>query len=745
MEETLTPLSEQAKALLEETGIPQNEYREIVRLLGREPGRLELYLFKVMWSEHCSYKNSRPLLRLLPKEGPAVLQGPGENAGVVEIGDGYAVAFKIESHNHPSAVEPVQGAATGVGGIIRDIVAMGARPIALLNSLRFGKPDTGGSEGDRTRYLVQGVVGGIAHYGNAIGIPTVGGDIYFHPDYQDNPLVNAMCVGLLRVEELKKSRAGLGRPVYYLGSKTGRDGIGGAAFASEELSEESESKRPSVQVGDPFMGKLTMEATLEAIRLDLVEGVQDMGAAGLTSSLSEMAHKSGLGLELDLDKVPRREVGMSPLELMLSESQERMVLVPRPGKEKALEALAACWGLDAVPVAVTIEEPVFRIKSEGQVVAEVPTHALADSVTYVREGQESPEIQALRAKDLSALPVPGDLHGVLLKLLASPNLCSRAPVFERYDYQVGTNTALVPGKGDAAIVRVKGTRRAIALKVDANPRYSRLHPRLGAMHALAEAARNVSVVGGRPLAYTDGLNCGNPETPHGYYELSETIAGLAEASRALGIPVVSGNVSLYNEGPSYRIPPTPMVGVVGLLENVERRAEMGFKKAGEFVVLIGEPLGELGASEYLWVLEGLEAGHPPRLELQREAKAQAAIRDLIEMGWVRTAHDVAEGGLAVALAEMTFPYGLGATLEIRDAGRPDALLFGEAPGRILFSVDQDHLQSAIAHLQSLGLPHRILGQVGGDELTILLPKTQLKWSVSELKQGWEAPLREVLP
>ncbi|WP_051303951.1 phosphoribosylformylglycinamidine synthase subunit PurL [Calidithermus chliarophilus] len=743
MEDTLTPLSEQAKALLKETGIPLGEYQEIVRLLGREPNRLELYLFKVMWSEHCSYKNSRPLLRTLPKEGPAVLQGPGENAGVVDIGEGWAVAFKIESHNHPSAVEPVQGAATGVGGIIRDIMAMGARPVALLNSLRFGKLE--GSEGDRTRYLVQGVVGGIAHYGNAIGIPTVGGDVYFHPDYQDNPLVNAMCVGLLRVEELKKSFATLGRPVYYLGSKTGRDGIGGAAFASEELSEESESKRPSVQVGDPFMGKLTLEATLEAIRLDLVEGVQDMGAAGLTSSLSEMAHKSGLGLELDLDKVPRREAGMSPLELMLSESQERMVLVPRPGRERALEELAARWGLDAVPVAVTIAEPVFRIKSEGQVVAEVPTHALADSVTYVREGQESPEVGALRAKDLAALPIPTDLHGVLLNLLASPNLCSRAPVFERYDHQVGTNTALVPGKGDAAIVRVKGTKRGVALKVDANPRYCRLHPRLGAMHALAEAARNVSVVGGEPLAYTDGLNCGNPETPHGYYELSETIGGLAEASRALGIPVVSGNVSLYNEGPSYRIPPTPMVGVVGLLEDVERRAETGFRKPGEFVVLIGEPLGELGASEYLWVTEGLEAGHPPRLDLQREAKAQSAIRDLIGMGWVRTAHDVAEGGLAVALAEMTFPYGLGATLELRDPGRPDALLFGEAPSRILFSIDQGHLQSAVAHLQSLGLPHRVLGQVGGDELTILLPKAQLKWSVNELKRSWEAPLREVLP
>ena len=473
MEETLNPL-------LKETGIPPQEYSEIVRLMGREPNRLELYLFKVMWSEHCAYKNSRPLLKLLPKEGPAVLQGPGENAGVVEIGEGWAIAFKIESHNHPSAVEPVQGAATGVGGIIRDIIAMGARPIALLNSLRFGDPDS-----SRTQYLEQGTVGGIAHYGNAIGIPTVGGEVYFHPDYQENPLVNAMCVGLLRADELKKSYASLGRPVY----------IGGAAFASEELSEDNEAKRPNVQVGDPFLGKLLMEGTLEAIRQDLVEGVQDMGAAGLTSSLSEMAHKSGLGIELDLDKVPKRETGMSPLELMLSESQERMVFVPYPGKEAALEALFAKYGLDCVAVGHTIPEKVFRIVGNGKVVAEVPTDALADAPTYIREGREDPEVQALREKDLSSLPVPNDLQSILPKLLSSPNLCSRAPVFERYDSQVGTNTALVPGRGDAAIVRIKGTTRAVAVKVDSNPRYSKLAPRLGAIHALAEATRNVSVTG----------------------------------------------------------------------------------------------------------------------------------------------------------------------------------------------------------------------------------------------------------
>lgn len=731
MEETLNPL---------ETGIPPQEFAEIVRLMGREPNRLELYLFKVMWSEHCAYKNSRPLLRLLPKEGKAVLQGPGENAGVVDIGEGWAVAFKIESHNHPSAVEPVQGAATGVGGIIRDIMAMGARPIALLNSLRFGDP-----ESPRTQYLVQGVVGGIAHYGNAIGIPTVAGEVYFHPDYQENPLVNAMCVGLLPSNDLKKSFASLGRPVYYAGAKTGRDGIGGAAFASEELSEDNQAKRPNVQVGDPFLGKLLLEATLEAIRQDLVEGVQDMGAAGLTSSLSEMAHKSGLGIELDLDQVPKRETGMTPLELMLSESQERMVLVPFAGKEHPLEALFAHYGLDCVAVGHTIPQPVFRILEKGKVVAEVPTAALADAPTYVREAAEDERVRAAREKDLSDFPVPADLQAVLPRLLASPNLSSRAPVYERYDHQVGTNTVLVPGKGDAAIVRIKGTRRAIALKVDTNPRYSRLAPRLGAMHALAEATRNVSLVGATPLAYTDGLNCASPEHPAGYFELSETVHGLVEASRALGIPCVSGNVSLYNEGPSYRIPPTAMVGVVGLLESLEHRAEMGFKQAGEFVVLLGEPGGELGASEYLWLTMGLEAGNPPKLDLQREARAQAAIRDLIARGWVGTAHDVAEGGLATALAEMCFPYGLGATIEIRDTARPDLLLYGEAASRILFSVDQAHLQLAIKLLEGPSLPYRILGQVGGDELNILLPKTRLSWKVEELRQVWERPLREVLP
>ncbi|RTH24119.1 phosphoribosylformylglycinamidine synthase subunit PurL, partial [Thermus scotoductus] len=545
------------ETLAQEIGIPEEEYREISKRLDREPNRVELFLFKVMWSEHCAYKNSRPLLKQLPKEGEAVLQGPGENAGVVRLGEGWAVAFKIESHNHPSAVEPFQGAATGVGGIIRDIMSMGARPIALLDSLRFGP-----LEDARSRYLLKGVVSGIAHYGNAIGVPTVGGDLYFHEGYRENPLVNAMCLGLLREEHLRRSRASLGRPIYYAGAKTGRDGIGGAAFASRELSEDKEEDRPAVQVGDPFLGKLLMEATLEAIEKDLVEGVQDMGAAGLTSSLSELAHKSGLGVELDLDRVPTRERGMGPIELLLSESQERMVLVPREGRERELEEVFKKWGLDCVPVAKTIPEKVFRVLFRGEVVAEVPTEALAEAPTYVRLGREDPEIRKLRETPLP--PLAADPKEVLPRLLASPNLASREAVYERYDHQVGTRTALLPGKGDAAVLWVKGTHLGVAAKVDQNPRYSRLHPRLGAMHALAEACRNVSVVGARPLAYTDGLNLGSPETPEGYFELQETIAGLREASEALGVPVVSGNVSLYNESGGRRIPPTAMVGVVGV-------------------------------------------------------------------------------------------------------------------------------------------------------------------------------------
>ncbi len=714
--------------------LPLAEHEEARRRLGREPNRVELLLFKAMWSEHCAYKHSRPLLKDLPREGEAVLQGPGENAGAVRVGEGWAVAFKIESHNHPSAVEPFQGAATGVGGIIRDILSLGARPVALLDALRFGP-----LEDPQSRYLLKGVVSGIAFYGNAIGVPTVGGEVYFHEGFRENPLVNAMCIGLLREDRLLRSRASLGRPLYYAGAKTGRDGIGGAAFASETLSEDKEKDRPAVQVGDPFLGRLLMEATLEAVEEGLLEGLQDMGAAGLTSSLVELAHRSGLGVELFLDQVPTREEGMGPEELLLSESQERMVLVPKEGKEEALRALFQRYGLDCVPIARTIPEPLFRVHFRGEVVAEVPTGALAEGPVYLRVGREDPEVR--RARETPLPPLEADPKEVLPRLLASPNLASREAVYERYDHQVGTRTVLLPGQADAAVLWIKGTGLGIAAKVDHNPRYGRLHPRLGAMHALAEAARNVSVVGARPLAYTDGLNLGSPETPEGYHELVETIRGLREASEALGIPVVSGNVSLYNETGGRRIPPTAMVGVVGVLD-VRRRAEMGFKRPGEVVLLLGEEGGHLGGSEVLYLLTGLEIGTPPPLDLEGERQVQAMIRTLVAEGLVGTAHDLAEGGLLVALAEMTFPYGVGATVEVR---RGDlAALFGEGAGRVLCSVAKGDLAEVTARLEGAGVPYRVLGETGGPSLTVLTPEGVLEWGVEELLAAWKAPLREVL-
>jgi phosphoribosylformylglycinamidine synthase II len=726
----------------QELGIPEEEYREILRRLGREPNALEVELFRAMWSEHCGYKHSRPFLKELAQaaSAPWVLQGPGENAGVVEVGEGWAVAFKVESHNHPSAVEPFQGAATGVGGIIRDIVAMGARPIALLDSLRFGP-----LEHPRTRFLLQGVVGGIAHYGNAIGIPTVGGDLYFHPEYQENPLVNVMCVGLVRKEELRRSRAHLGRTILYAGAPTGRDGIGGAAFASEDLPEETDSRRPNVQVGDPFLGRLLMEATLETIQKGLVEGVQDMGAAGLTSSLVELAHKSGLGLALQLDSVPRREPQMEPWELMLSETQERMVLVAAPGREEELKELFARYGLECAAIAETLAEPVFRIFQGATLWAELPVAALAEAPTYIRPAREDPKRQSLRERTVAlSQPSPEQIYQQLLLLLGSPNLSDRTPVFERYDFLVGGDTLLGPGQGDAALLRLPGAHLALAVSLDANPRYARLAPRLGAAHALAEASRNVSVVGARPLAYTDGLNAGNPERPEGSFELREALAGLAEASRLLGVPVVSGNVSLYNEGPEGRIPPTPVVGVVGLIEDRRHIARLGFRRPAQVVVLLGEPLGELGGSEYQAVVYGEEAGMPPALDLIRERAVQEVIRSLIAQGWVTTAHDVAEGGLLVALTEMALPHRIGVVVECRESAWLEAL-FGEGPSRILFTVEKSQLQQVLSIIEEANLPYRILGETGGDELTVLLPKGRVSWTLEELRSAWRAPLRSVLP
>ena len=615
-------------------GLTPEEFDLVVEALGREPNALEAGMFGALWSEHCGYKNSRPLLKTLPTEGSQVLQGPGENAGVVDLGDGYAVAFKMESHNHPSAVEPVQGAATGVGGILRDIFAMGARPVAVLNSLRFGLPDN-----DRTRFLLGGVVHGISLYGNAIGVPTVGGDIVFHPCYQENPLVNVMALGYLRHEDLQSGTVGeVGNKLVYVGSKTGRDGLGGAVFASADLSSSSSEDRPAVQVGDPFMEKLLLEACLKAISQDFVVGVQDMGAAGLTSSVAEMAYRAGKGLDFYVDRVPRRESGMTPLEVMLSESQERMVLTAKPGKEEELLALLERWELDAVIVGEVAEHTFFRLIENGSTVGEMPVDALNEAPTYTRQGVESEKVKEKREKPVD-VPVPNNLGAVLLDLLSSPTIASKKPVFVQYDQQVMTNTVVLPGEADAAVLRVKGTRKGVAMSTDCNPRYCFLDPKLGAASAVAEAARNVVCVGATPLAITNNLNFGNPTRQDVYYQLEQAVAGLSEACLALDTPVTGGNVSLYNQyaadGEVVAIHPTPTVGMVGVLPDISKRATQAFKRGGDVLLLVGECTDELGASEYLTVTHGLEQGHPPRLDLEREKTVQDAVLELIQQGFVR--------------------------------------------------------------------------------------------------------------
>ena len=724
-------------------GLSPEEFDLVVTALGREPNALEAGVFGALWSEHCGYKNSRPLLKRLPTQGPQVLQGPGENAGVVDIGEGYAVAFKMESHNHPSAVEPVQGAATGVGGILRDIFAMGARPVAVLDSLRFGSLDN-----DRSRYLLGGVVHGISLYGNAVGVPTVGGDIFFHECYQENPLVNVMALGLLRYEDLQSGTVGeVGNKLIYVGSRTGRDGLGGAVFASADLSEASGADRPAVQVGDPFMEKLLLEACLEAIAQDLVVGVQDMGAAGLSSSVGEMAYRAGRGVDLFIDRVPRREAGMTPLEILLSESQERMVLTAKPGREDELLALLEHWELDAVVVGEVAEHGMFRLLEHGRKVGDMPVAALNEAPSYMRRGVENLDIKAKREKPFD-VPVPQDLGAVLLKLLASPTIASKRPVFVQYDQQVMTNTVVLPGAGDAAVLRVKGTSKGIAASTDCNPRYCYLDPKQGAMLAVAEAARNVSCVGATPLAITNNLNFGNPTRADVYYQLEQAVAGLAEACLALNTPVTGGNVSLYNQysaaGETVAIYPTPTVGMVGVLGDVTKRATVAFKREGDVVILVGDPTDELGASEYLFVEHGLELGRPPRLDLARERAVQTAVVALVQKGLCDTAHDLSEGGLAVALAEMAMTGGRGASLEVSSPIRADALLFGEAQSRILVAVRPEGLAEVEAELAAHGVPHTNLGRVGGESLKLRYASGVLEFPVQHLQEVYEAPLKEAL-
>ncbi|PTA67714.1 phosphoribosylformylglycinamidine synthase subunit PurL [Deinococcus arcticus] len=727
-------------------GLSTDEYDLLVSRMGREPNALEAAIVGAMWSEHCGYKNSRPLFRHFPTTGPQVLQGPGENAGVVDIGDGWGVAFKMESHNHPSAVEPVQGAATGVGGILRDIFAMGARPFAVLDSLRFGNPDS-----PRTRFLVNGVVEGIAHYGNAIGVPTVGGEVTFHPSYQENPLVNVMALGLLRHEDLAKGTMGeVGNTIVYVGSKTGRDGLGGAVFASADLSNASQADRPAVQVGDPFMEKLLLEATLEAIQAGVVAGVQDMGAAGLVSSTCEMAYRAGLGITMDLDLVPTREEGMVPMELCLSESQERMILVPVPGKEQALLDLLAKWELDVVTIGQVEAHTNYRLTWRGEVVCDLPVDLLNEAPKYTREGVESDEIRAKREQDLSAIPVPGDLGAVLSELLSHPTIASKRPIFERFDHQVMTNTVVVPGAADAAVMRVKGSDMGVAATSDCNPRFVYLDPYTGAAAAVAEAARNLACVGATPLAITDNLNFGNPHRPEVYYQLERAVHGIADACRALNTPVTGGNVSLYNqytEGDErVAIHPTPTIGMVGVLPDITKRATMNLKGERQTLFLIGEHAGTIGASQYLETIHGLEAGQVPALDLAREQAVIDATLHLIRAGLTDTAHDCAEGGLAVALAEMAIAGGTGLNVKLSapEAARPDAVLYGEAHGRVVVAT-QDAAGVAAA-LTTLGVPFTRLGTTGGTSVTIAIPDAHIHLSVNlaTLTQAYEEPLREIL-
>jgi phosphoribosylformylglycinamidine synthase II len=737
-------------ALIAEHGLTTDEYDRLVAMLGRTPTFTELGIVSALWSEHCSYKHSRPLLKTLPTKAPYVLQGPGENAGVIAIGDGLAIAFKIESHNHPSAVEPYQGAATGVGGILRDVFTMGARPIALLNSLRFGSLDSA-----RVRYLFAGCVKGIGDYGNCVGIPTVAGEVVFDPAYEGNPLVNAMCVGLLKEEELMLAVAqGVGNPIIAVGARTGRDGIHGASFASEDLSESSEAKRPRVQVGDPFTEKLLLEASLELIRSGHIVAIQDMGAAGLVSSSAEMAARGDVGVVIDTLKVPAREEGMTPYELLLSESQERMLVVAKVGREDDVRAILEKWDLTAAVIGEVIEEPVYRVTEGDHVVAEFPgIRLVTDCPMYEPEARESDDIRQRRAQDVSAIPEraeEADPLWTLLELLRSPTIASKRWVYQQYDHTVRTGTVVGPG-GDAAVVRIRGTDKAVALKTDCNGRYTYLDPRQGARIAVAEAARNVACAGARPMAITNNLNFGNPKRPEVYFQLKEAIAGMGEACLALGTPVTGGNVSLYNENPSGAVYPTPVVGMVGLVESLAHITRSAFSPSGDGddVVLLGDNTSEIGGSEYLQRIHSVVAGAPPRCDLKAEGALIDALLEAIRAGAVRSAHDCADGGLAVALAECVMmdrahPTGANIDLSAWSALPLRALLFGEAQARVVVSTRDS--AAVLAAARRHGVPAMVIGTVRGTtgRLDIAVGGMRIRARVPELSEAYHEAIPRIM-
>ena len=718
--------------LYREMGLTDDEFARIEAILGRLPNYTETGIFSVMWSEHCSYKNSKPVLKKFPTDGPHVLQGPGEGAGIVDIGDGLAVVFKIESHNHPSAIEPYQGAATGVGGIIRDVFSMGARPIALLNSLRFGELTS-----PRVKYLFEQVVAGIAGYGNCVGIPTVGGEVQFDPSYEGNPLVNAMCVGIICHEDIQRGIAtGVGNTVMYVGAKTGRDGIHGATFASEELSEQSEAKRPAVQVGDPFMEKLLLEACLEAVKSDALVGIQDMGAAGLTSSSAEMASKVGFGIEMNLDLVPQRETGMTPYEMMLSESQERMLLVVKQGREDEIAAIFAKYGLEAKAIGKVTDDKMLRLWFRGEVAAEISVDALAkDAPVYHKPSKEPVYYREFQAMP-PYIPHIEDYNQTLLGLLAQPTIASKEWVYDQYDYMVRTNTVVAPGS-DAAVVRIRGTNKALALTTDCNSRYLYLDPEVGGKIAVAEAARNVVCSGAKPLAITDCLNFGSPEKPEIFWQLEKAVDGMSEACRALGTPVVSGNVSLYNETNGVSVYPTPVVGMVGLIEDLSHITTQLFKQVGDLIYVIGEAKPEFGGSELQKWLEGRIFGKAPEIDLEVEARRQRQLLAAIRAGVVASAHDVAEGGLAVALAECLMgALGLGA--KVTFGGDLFSELFGETQSRFVVSVKKEH-QEAFEQL----VEAKRIGELTGDGILTVngeQGETVIRLSVDEMRNVWKGAI-----
>ena len=714
--------------LVSEHGLSAQEYEQVLSILGREPSITELGIFSVMWSEHCSYKSSKVWLKTLPTTGPQVICGPGENAGIVDIGDGQCAIFKMESHNHPSFIEPYQGAATGVGGIMRDVFTMGARPVANLNALRFGAPDH-----HKTRHLVSGVVEGIGGYGNCVGVPTVGGEVNFDPGYNGNILVNAMCIGLADTDKVFYSAAkGVGMPVIYVGSKTGRDGIHGATMASAEFDDDSDEKRPTVQVGDPFTEKLLIEACLELMAQDIIIAIQDMGAAGLTSSSVEMADKGGVGFDLDLDKVPCRETGMTAYEMMLSESQERMLIVLKPGSEDQARKIFEKWELDFAVVGVTTDTGRLLVTHNGEVAADIPVKALADSAPeYTRPWTPTERQAVIAPQDVEA---PNSLTETLETLMGSPHLCSRRWVWEQYDHMVMGDTVRRPG-GDAAVVRIHGTTKGLAATCDVTPRYCTADPVQGGMQAVAEAWRNLTATGADPLAITDCMNFGNPERPEIMGQFVGCIEGMREAVEALDFPVVSGNVSLYNETNGAAIPPTPAIGGVGLIPDIAHMADIALKNEGETLLLLGQERGHLGQSLYMDVVLGKREGAPPPVDLAAERTTGDLVRALIRNGSLSAVHDVSDGGLLIAVAEMALAGGIGVSFDEYESPLPlHALAFGEDQGRYIVATTDK--SAILLQAAGKGIPVRIIGETKGDEITMPGEKPIKLRHLKDLHEGW---------